>query len=67
MFSIQRIPIPTARLNAKGKPAEPVTIHTVIDESMDCDMQIAEAGNVIVIATTGKLLLRWNIKESPEG
>lgn len=35
MFSIQRIPIPNARLNAKGKMIEPVIIHTVLIVLMD--------------------------------
>lgn len=38
MFSIKRIPIPLARLNAKGKVGEPVNIHTVIVLLMDCNV-----------------------------
>lgn len=40
MFSIQRIPIPSARLNAKGKIIEPVTIHTVSIVLMDSNNRL---------------------------
>lgn len=55
MFSIKRVPIPPTRKNSKGKVPEPLTIHA-----------ISEAGNVIILASTGKVLVRWNIKELPE-